>query len=94
MMCAACKQTNIRTDSFAGVATRCVRLLVAVDTDNTIVSRRKLLVSDWLVTLVALKTFFVPFPGFVLEFLHSCKYPTLLIHRQLARTVFGLYSFM
>jgi len=59
------------------VAARCIRFLVADDTDDALIFRCKFLVTDWLVTFVTLETFFVPFPAFILKFLHSCKHRTL-----------------
>lgn len=59
------------TDAFAVVTARCVRFLVAADADDALIRWCKFLVADWLMTLVTLETFFVPFPAFVLEFLHS-----------------------
>jgi len=65
--------TNDVTDAIAVVAARCVRLLVALDADDTVVGRRELLITDHPMTLVALETFRVPLPTLVLELLHSCS---------------------
>ena len=49
-------------------------MLVAADTDNALViGWCKFLVTDWLMAFVTLETFGMPFPSFILEFLHPCN---------------------
>lgn len=51
----------------------CILLLIALDTDNFLVTRYKALVSNWLQAYLAAETLFVPLFAFVLIFLHSCS---------------------